>query len=53
MNGKKTKTPIIHFLVSILTLILLLNVIFVPPAAASELVIIYSNDIRGETEPCG
>jgi hypothetical protein len=53
MNDKKTDTPITLFLLNILILTLLLSVAFTPAANASELIILYSNDIRGETEPCG
>ena len=52
MNGKKSDRPLILLLLSTLTLTLLLTS-HIPAARASELVILYSNDIRGETEPCG
>ena len=36
-----------------LLLIFLLVEVLATTTSASELVILYSNDIRGETEPCG
>ena len=53
MNGEKLDKPITLSILSTLILTLLLSVAFTPAANASELIILYSNDIRGETEPCG
>ena len=53
MNGKKSDRHIIVCILSTLLLTLLLTARFIRTAGASELVILYSNDIRGETEPCG
>jgi hypothetical protein len=53
MNGIKPDQPLILFFLRALVLPFLLTVAIAPAAKASELVILYSNDIRGETEPCG
>jgi len=53
MNEIKHNRSIFRNILSILSLTLLLTTALVTKANASELVILYSNDIRGETEPCG
>ena len=40
-------------IVSILLLTFLMVEVPATTTSASELIILYSNDIRGETEPCG
>ncbi|MCL7488559.1 MAG: hypothetical protein M8357_10350 [Desulfobulbaceae bacterium] len=52
MNTKKPDS-LASLLVLTLALSLQLTSMTSPAAHASELVILYSNDIRGETEPCG
>ena len=53
MNKTKHYRPIIQEILSIFLLSILLTTTFAITANASELVILYSNDIRGDTEPCG
>ena len=51
----KTKTNRLMFrnILSILLLTFLMVEVLATTTSASELIILYSNDIRGETEPCG
>lgn len=53
MNSKKPDQPLTVFFLGALIFTLLLTAAITRVANASELVILYSNDIRGETEPCG
>jgi len=52
MNGKKPDQRIKH-MASILLLTLLFSTLGVHSAIGSALTVIYSNDNRGEIEPCG
>ena len=53
MNETKHNRSIIQNILSIVLLTHFLTTAFTTSVNASELVILYSNDIRGETEPCG
>ena len=53
MNGRISDPSLINTILRKILVSLLMTVCFAPAVTASELVILYSNDIRGETEPCG
>jgi len=52
MNGKKPDRPLLYPILTVL-LTVFSFLASAGPADSEELTIIYSNDIRGETEPCG
>ena len=53
MNKTKSEGPIIAEILSTVLFTIMLTTLLTITATASELTILYSNDIRGETEPCG
>lgn len=53
MNRTKHEKTVIQDILSIILFSFLLTTQLVTTAGASELVILYSNDILGEIEPCG
>ena len=53
MNTTKTSSLMFRSILSILLLTFLMIDARATTTSASELTILYSNDIRGETEPCG
>ena len=53
MNKTKTDRLIFRSILSILLLTFIIVEVPAITANASELVILYSNDMRGDTEPCG
>ena len=53
MNTTKTNRLMFRSILSILLLTFLMVEVLATTTSASELIILYSNDIRGETEPCG
>lgn len=53
MNHRRTDRKVFHRCLAHLLLSLLVIASLAPLAVAEELVILYSNDIRGEIDPCG
>lgn len=53
MNEKTADPSLIKNMLRTILIILLMISLLSQTANASELVILFSNDIRGETDPCG
>ena len=53
MNETKSDRLIFRGILNILLFTFLLMAALATTASSAELAILYSNDIRGETEPCG